>query len=892
MHDSVLTVLQSGATLVTAGQRLARHLAAEYGAAQQAAGRAAWEAPDILPWSQWLERFWQESFGLLDGDQPRALLTGVQELTLWEGVIRAADTAPLLQVPAAARAAREAWQLLYAWSLPLASAAEYSNDDATAFGQWAAAYHRRLTKHGYLDGATLADAVAGAAARGGRIRRPDALWLAGFDEFTPQQQAVFDAFTTAGTRIEMLAPPEREPRAARIACPDARDELRAAAAWARARLEAGARRIGVVVPDLSARRNALMRELDESLVPAALLNGSEVTRPYNLSLGEPLARVPVVQAALAILEAGGERMPLALASMLVRSPFLAGHTEEAAARAAFDLRLRERGEETIGAHGLMRAAQAASATAPRLAAQLRVWRDTLPSKSQRLAPSDWSEIFARLLGAIGWPGEAALDRERVRAIEAWRELLAGLSAQDAFAPRLGYGEALALMRRMALERVFQPPAPATPVQVLGLLETAGLEFDCLWVLGLDDETWPPSPRPNPFLPHALQRRHRMPHASAERELEFARRLTERLMRSAGEVVFSYAQSAGEEQRRVSPLLSPLPVLRAADLPRPAAGVAASQYTAQDVERLRDRQAPALPEGTRVKGGTGVLQQQAACPFRAFARYRLGARTPEQPEPGLDARTRGQLVHEALKHLWQELEGHERLCALPEGEIERIVAAAVFRALEHAARERAQTLGGPFREIEAERLTTLLRTWLKLEKQRTPFRLQAAESARVIALGGLTLDARLDRIDRLEDGAAVIIDYKTGKISSKSWDGERPDEPQVPAYALAVQAEQPLPPVAALLFAQLRPGDLAFKGCAAHDGLAPGIRTGKNDPAWGARLEQWRTALTGLAESFRTGDARVDPKRFPATCEHCGLEALCRVHEQGLAPRDDEEGADD
>jgi len=888
MSESLLTALLAGGTIVTAGRRLARHLSAEYGAAQESAGRAAWESPDILPWEAWLERFWQESFGMLDGERPRALLSGAQELTLWESVIGSADTAPLLQVPAAARAAREAWQLLHAWQLPLQSAAEYSNDDANAFVRWAEAYARRLRRQGDLDSATLPDAVAQAVQQG-RIRRPDVLGLAGFDEITPQQQAVIDALAGAGTRVQISAAPGRAARAARVACVDARDELRAAAAWARARLEAGARRVGIVVPDLSVRRAELAREFDEALAPQALLAGAEVVRPYSLSLGEPLNRVPAVQAALAVLEAGDERMPFALASMLIRSPFIAGHAEEAAPRAALDARLRQRGEESLSAHGLMRAARSAVATAPRLAAQLRAWRDALPSKNARLPPSGWSELFARLLAAIGWPGEATLDHQRVRALEAWRELLADLAAQDRLAPRLAYGSALALVRRMALERVFQPPGPATPVQVLGLLEAAGLEFDGLWVLGLDDHAWPASPRPNPFLPHALQRRHRMPHASAERELEFARQLTARLIGSADEVVFSHAEADGDEKRRCSPLLSELPVLRAEDLPRPYAELAAEQLAARALERLRDVEAPALPEGSRVAGGIGVLQQQAACPFRAFALYRLGARSPEQPEPGLDARIRGQLVHEVFRHLWQDLQVQDALRALSPGELDARVRGAVARALDRVAQERSDTLSERFRANEGERLASLVHECLALEKQRAPFRLQAAETGRTFALGGLRFDARLDRIDELADGRAVIMDYKTGKPGPKNWEGPRPDEPQLPAYALAVESERP---VAALVFAQLRPGEVVFRGLAAEAGIVPGVGAGEGAESLSERLAQWRFTLAELAHSFRQGDARVDPKEFPATCGYCGLQALCRVNEQAIVPRERAEDGDE
>ncbi|MEK7861728.1 MAG: hypothetical protein AAB295_00485, partial [Chloroflexota bacterium] len=88
--------------------------------------------------------------------------------------------------------------------------------------------------------------------------------------------------------------------------------------------------------------------------------------------------------------------------------------------------------------------------------------------------------------------------------------LAGL---DAFTGALGYRDALARLARRAAETPFQPKRDPAPVQVMGLLEAVGLDFDHLWIAGLHDEIWPASPRPNPFLPALLQRRMRVPHAS-------------------------------------------------------------------------------------------------------------------------------------------------------------------------------------------------------------------------------------------------------------------------------------------------------------------------------------------------------------------------------------------
>ena len=626
--------------------------------------------------------------------------------------------------PAPASAVRGAqrghWQLLHAWKLSIPRSQESASEDVSAFARWAKAYTQRCTTGNWLDSARLPDAVRNAISAG-RLTPLRSLILAGFDELTPQQDALLNAVRAAGVTVTPLTSADQSARVARVGYDDRRAEIHAAAVWARAALESGQTRIGVVVPDLSVQRANIVRLFDEALLPAALLPGADVVRPYNVSLGEPLSAWPVIHAALLMLEFGTGSLPMARLGTLLRSPFLAGATNEASARAQLDALLRQEGEETVSISALLRRTQTElakpQAAAPQLNAQLRAWRDAIPARATRLAPSAWSEQFAALLKLAGWPGDGPLDSDSHQAVMAWRELLAAFAAQDMVSTRPVYAEALATLRRMAGERVFQPQTPAAPVQVLGLLEASGLDFDSLWVMGLDDESWPPSPRPNPFLPLDLQRTRGLPHASAERELEFARRLTERLAASAGNVVFSHPLNSGDEKRRASPLLQAFPELLPSDFPAPQPGLASHLFAARAIETLSDEQAPALAPGSVVKGGTRLFQYQAACPFRAFATLRLDARTPEEPEPGLDAKARGMLLHAALEVLWNTLGSHAALCGMAEASLMNAISAAVHAALEELARDRSQTLTGRFREIETKRLTRLLRTWLEEEKAR-------------------------------------------------------------------------------------------------------------------------------------------------------------------------------
>ena len=127
----------------------------------------------------------------------------------------------------------------------------------------------------------------------------------------------------------------------------------------------------------------------------------------------------------------------------------------------------------------------------------------------------------------------------------------------------------------------------------------------------------------------------------------------------------------------------------------------------------------------------------------------------------------------------------------------------------------------------------------------------------------------------------LIDYKTGNASYKDWLTERPDEPQLPLYAMITEAQ-----LAAIAFARIRPGkEMGLDGYAAQDGILP-----KPAPLPFETLDdqvtEWRRILTNLAEDFHAGDARVHPKSYPKTCQHCAQRLLCRLNPAALADHED------
>lgn len=879
----VFDALNRGATVVTGNKRLAAVTRQAFEQAAVDKGLEVWSTPRVLPWSAWLQSVWEEAVVSGAAAPPELLLTPQQEQRIWEDIIiESMAEQPLQQVAGTVHQTQEAWQWVQSWQLSLTKKIFRYNRDSAAFFKWASGFEARCREKGWLPVARLADELQ-CSAQAGALAVPAELVLIGFDELAPQQQSLLQTLVESGCRVRWMRPAGRESQTMRIACTDVRQEARDMARWVRQRLEEDpATKVGVVVPEFAAKRDLVVHALDEILVPQAMQPGFQsVTRPYNLSLGLPLSRYPVVSTALRLLGLLEPVISLEDAGRLLCSPFIAGWEQEASARALLDGRLREAGEldvefKTLRYHA-SRTGRAWSC--PVLVAHLDVWARAAWDCPRTDSPGQWSERFAGLLAAIGWAKGRPLSSEEYQSAEAWRELLVGFASLEPVAKPMRASTALNQLRRMAGERMFQPQTGAVPVQVLGTLQASWFQFDCLWAMGLHDGIWPASPRPNPFIPLPVQRGAGLPHSSEALELQAAQAVTGRMLASAGEVVVSYPQRSGDEELRPSPLVVHLPVagLEALRL-WPVAVWRDAVHESARLITLEEDPAPPL-EDEQAKGGSAVFKLQAACPFRAFAELRLGARALRQADIGLNAMTRGLLVHRILEKVWGVLDSSEQLIAMEATRLKALVRSTVDETIDEMTKRHPRSFTRGFREMEAARLCRQVLEWLEQEKKRAPFRVVEREGRHEATAGGVRVRLKIDRIDELADGRRMVIDYKTGQVRASQWFGKRPDEPQLPLYSLAVDGE-----VAGLLFAQVKAGDMGFRGVVENETLVAGVkpweklREAREAGSWPEVLLGWRAIMEGLGEAYRNGDARVDPKRYPATCTHCDLKPLCRISE--------------
>ena len=147
----------------------------------------------------------------------------------------------------------------------------------------------------------------------------------------------------------------------------------------------------------------------------------------------------------------------------------------------------------------------------------------------------------------------------------------------------------------------------------------------------------------------------------------------------------------------------------------------------------DHRAPPLENGD-IRGGTGVLQAQSDCPFRAYATQRLGAADLTPPRPGLDARDRGSLLHQALEFFLARA-ARPRLPFWLWAAMNSIIESTsrLPRRLSSTPNAIGWGMSPASQALEAECLKQAMNDWLDLEKQREPFRVNQLEAKVYIEL---------------------------------------------------------------------------------------------------------------------------------------------------------------
>ncbi|KTD31221.1 recombinase B [Legionella moravica] len=832
--NRLLDLLAQGATVITPNNRLSGALLQDY--FSYCAAKTTVK-PKCYPYKTALLKAFNQLI-MQRPDLPHPLLLNdAQCQHLWRKIIKSEPE--ITYSEGLLSAVMQAWEQCQQWQVDPHNPEFHYTPQTRTFQQWWLHVNKQLRQ---LHAVNEHQIIPYILQTEESLFSQPVIWVC-FDDFNPQQLALqnhLDNNKITQYRYDLKQHTEA-PRV--FAAKDIKEEYQQLIAWLKLKIESGEQKIGVVVPNLQQESRPLKRIIQQHFDPQCV----------NISLGQPLSEFPLVAHALVWLNLKPDLLNHFQAALLLQSPYLGAAQQEFLNRSQI---LQDNPLLQNQSIQLQSFIKEVTHLAPQLAKRLK----SMNPYPEKASPQQWIDLFQNRLNVLGFPGDYGLNSENYQCYHRFASLFDEFRQLHLISATLSHNEALDALMHLADNTIFQAQKNQAPIQISGLLEASGCEFDSLWVMGLTDQCLPQKPRLSAFIPQDMQRRLLMPHSLPARELAFAKQTLHRLRQGSAETVFSYARFQDDTPNLPCSLIIDFPSYTLCSIP------VDPMHHNELIPHDEIYMVPILAT-EQISGGTALLSYQAKCPFKAFAEHRLKAKPSQPASDGLDAKEKGIIVHKVMEVLWRHLENQKNLLQLNSRTLEQYIEQAIESALSKVRLFHTQALPELIKDVEFIRLKRLVHSILEWEKRRPEFEIAALEESYTLNLAGLDFNVRVDRLDRVED-SKWVIDYKSSLPASKPWNETRPTEPQLLLYTLLDEE------INTLLLMQLKTGKIICSGLSENKLDIKGISTLKAEESWENRRNEWHQQLTALAEEFQKGLCLPQPAT-KALCEQCDFQNLCR-----------------
>jgi RecB family exonuclease len=281
-----------------------------------------------------------------------------------------------------------------------------------------------------------------------------------------------------------------------------------------------------------------------------------------------------------------------------------------------------------------------------------------------------------------------------------------------------------------------------------------------------------------------------------------------------------------------------------------------------------------PEGVTQGASMSSIDTWLECPFKFYAGRVLGL--GKTRTSGFDPLTAGTMIHALWEKVWTErLSSGADLFCLAEKYWEETVHGQypdLEKLPRHLGRLRAQTL--KMAHLQQDMENSGLARARKGQKR---------EEKVNVTVGGIPFYGRYDRLDILQDGTALVFDYKTGRGSGLS------RSLQLAAYAAALKETGSVEISGCIFLSQGDNGVTAILEGSAAGILAKWIK--KNQPKLGDMIGTAKTVMEDMALSI--SESRFIPNyENTQACMFCDFHGLCRKGESTGRGNGEDDGNDD
>ncbi len=758
-YNSVYAWLESEVSknkiILTASKRLARDLKNQYIELQLKKNKNAWDSPKIYFWREWLRLIFSNNSEYYNG----VLLDKNTSLSVWQRCLKQTVDDPLINLQNLALNFSETLRQISDWCIPLSEISTSSNTpEEKLFTETLELYVKKLNDENWVDNSLLVEHVLNDKKNKWlKLINNSSFIFVGFHEIIPIVKRLMDAmqlycdYKIINKEFSSVSYNKNQ-------YIDSAAEFRAIGAWAKnILLQDADAKIGVLINKMYTSRRTLPL-IKEGFIPGWQLIDEIDDSALNFSYGHYLYQYPVIHICNLILD--WYRKPLSSKdiSFILRSTLFQKENSKGSNMLEHRVRLMPIKKWTVE-NFIDAMKKEATESELNVIGKFEIIANTRNHSKEKKVLRDWIEIINKDLEKFGWPGIEYLNNIEQQLIRRWNELLREIDTTHKDDSIVTLSFFLKQLINQSERTMFQPEVTNSLVSIMNHSEAVGMEFDYLWLSGMDDQQWPGVENKLSFISIETQKKYNFRNLNSSNWIDSQQRLLNVLSKSAQNINYSWSVNRDDMELSFTKQVDINFDIEVENLD--PGWYAATILDGESHTSIIEEPPFKVNNIEYLKGGTNTIQKYLEDPFCAFALGRLRITKPNEFSRGISPLMRGNLVHASLARLFYSNLSLDELKSWSVSEIKENVKNAADFVFADQLKQPHDTVQKILILYEKKRTEKLMLNFIADEVQRNNFEVMILEKNLKLKYANLELNLKVDRIDKCDDGSFHIIDYKTG-----------------------------------------------------------------------------------------------------------------------------------